>query len=379
GAALGARSDPIGQVVRDAEAGLRERFENFDVVVLANVAAPPSEDVARLRAFVDGGGGLLISAGDRVDPEGWNARMAELLPRPLRLVKSAGTGPGEAEGRLARLGDVRWDHLLFAPFAGKAREGLLGARFSRYMLVEGGTRSDGSEVLATYDDGAPAFVSTRRGRGRVLLYTGTVDRDWGDFAIRTSYLPLMQRAVTWLAGALDEPERLRGRVGRTLVLPPDPQTQVHAVQSPSGGAVPVSVEADHSLVVGPLPEPGLYRPLDASGQLVVGSQFTAALDPADSDLTRLDEGQLQAYFGEEAVRGPAGTPPPPRPPSTRLLLAPPGAPPLAPPQALRSPPPAGGPPPRAPRGDARAEFRLSRASCGRRAGSARPPAPPRGR
>src|SRR5262249_4149387 len=194
-AALGAPSSPIRPVVRDAEAGLRERFENYDVVVLANVAAPPSEDVARLHAFVDAGGGLLISAGDRVEPEGWDARMAELLPRPLRLVKSAGTGAGESENRLARLGGRRWGHPLFAPFAGKAREGLLGARFSRYMLVEGGTRSDGSEVLATYDDGAPAFVSARRGRGRVLLYTATLDRDWGDFAIRTSYLPLMQRAV----------------------------------------------------------------------------------------------------------------------------------------------------------------------------------------
>ena len=195
----------------------------------------------------------------------------------------------------------------FAPFSGKAREGLLGARFSRYMLVEGGTRADGSEVLATYDDGAPAFVSARRGAGRVLLYTATLDRDWGDFAIRTSYLPLMQRTVAWLAGALDERERLQGRVGRTLVLHPDPQTAVRTVQSPTGMEVPVSIEADHSLRVGPLPEPGLYRPLDASGQLVVGSQFTAALDPADSDLTRLDEAQLQAYFGEEAVRGPAGT------------------------------------------------------------------------
>ena len=306
-AALGAPSSPLHPEVRDVEAGLRERFENYDVVVLANVPAPPSEDAARLRTFVESGGGLFISAGDRMDPDLWNARMGELLPRPLRLVKSAGTGPGEAEGRLARLGDVRWDSQIFAPFSGKAREGLLGARFSRYMLVEGGTRADGSEVLATYDDGAPAFVSARRGTGRVLLYTATVDRDWGDFAIRTSYLPLMQRTVAWLAGALDERERLEGRVGRTLVLHPDPQTPVRTVQSPSGAEVPVSMEADHSLVVGPLPEPGLYRPLDASGQRVVGSQFTAALDPADSDLTRLDEAQLQAYFGEEAVRGPAGT------------------------------------------------------------------------
>jgi hypothetical protein len=306
-AALGAPSSPLHPVVRDAEAGLRERFDAYDVVVLANVPAPAAEDVSRLRAYVEGGGGLLLSAGDRVEPDAWNARMGELLPRPLRMVKSAGTGSGEAEGRMARLGDVHWEHLLFAPFSGKAREGLIGARFSRYMLVEGGPRADGSEVLAAYDDGAPAFVAARRGRGRVLLYTATLDRDWGDFAIRTSYLPLTQRAVAWLAGALDERERLEGRVGRTLVLHPDPQTPVHTVQSPSGAEVPVASEADHSLVVGPLPEPGLYRPLDVSGQLVAGSQFAAALDPADSDLTRLDEAQLQAYFGEEAVRGPTGT------------------------------------------------------------------------
>jgi hypothetical protein len=175
------------------------------------------------------------------------------------------------------------------------------------MLVEGGARSDGSEVLAAFDDGAPAFLTARRGRGRVLLFTSTLDRDWGDFAIRTSYLPLMQRAAAWLAGALDERETLEGRVGQTLVLRPDPQAQVAWVKSPSGAAVPVRAEADHGLQVGPLPEPGLYRTFDAPGQLLPASQFAVTLDPADSDLTRLDEAQLQAYFGEEAVRGPGGT------------------------------------------------------------------------
>ena len=91
-AALGAPSSPLKPVVRDAEAGLRERFDAYDVVVLANVSAPSAEDVVRLRAFVETGGGLLISAGDRVEPEAWNVRMGDVLPRPLRLVKSAGTG-----------------------------------------------------------------------------------------------------------------------------------------------------------------------------------------------------------------------------------------------------------------------------------------------
>jgi hypothetical protein len=141
----------------------------------------------------------------------------------------------------------------------------------------------------------------------VLLFTSTLDRDWSDFAIRTSYLPLVQRAAAWLAGALDERETLEGRVGQTVTLRPDPQAQVTSVKSPSGAAVPVRSEADHGLTIGPLPEPGLYKTFDAAGQLLPGSQFAVTLDPADSDLTRLDETQLQAYFGEEAVRGPGGT------------------------------------------------------------------------
>jgi len=306
-AALSAPSSPLRPVVKDATAGLREPLDGYDVVVLANVPAPLPEEVTRLKAFVERGGGLFISMGDKVEPEPWTQRMGDLLPRPLRLVKAAGSEAGAGDGRPAKLGDVHWSDPLFAPFSGRGREGLMGARFRRYMLVEGGTRADGSEVLAAYDDGAPAFVTARRGRGRVLLFTSTLDRDWGDFAIRTSYLPLMQRAAAWLAGALDEREVVEGRVGQTVTLRPDPQAHVTAVKSPSGAAVPVQTEPDHGLKVGPLPEPGLYRTFDAGAQLVPGSQFAVTLDPADSDLTRLDESQLQAYFGEEAIRGPSGT------------------------------------------------------------------------
>jgi len=306
-AALSAPSSPIRPVVKDATAGLREQLDGYDVVVLANVPAPLPEEAARLKAFVERGGGLLVSMGDKVEPDPWDARMGELLPRPLRLVKAAGSESGAGDGRQAKLGDVRWTDPLFAPFSGRGREGLLGARFQRYMLVEGGARSDGSEVLAAYDDGAPAFLTARRGRGRVLLFTSTLDRDWGDFAIRTSYLPLMQRAAAWLAGALDERETLEGRVGQTLTLRPDPQGAIGSVEAPSGAPVALQSEPDHALRAGPLPEPGLYRTYDAAGQLLAGSQFAVTLDPADSDLTRLDENQLQAYFGEEAVRGPGGT------------------------------------------------------------------------
>jgi len=305
-AALAAPGSPVRPTLRDPEAAWREHFPEYDVLALLNVPAPTAEVAGRLRAYVEGGGGLLVSMGDQVEPEAWNQRLGGLLPRQLRLVKSAGA-TGETAVRPARLGDVAWDHPLFQPFTGKAREGLLAARFFRYMLVEGGPRSgDATEVLAAFDDGAPALLLARRGKGRVVLLTSTVDRDWSDFAIRTSFLPLMQRAAAYLAGGLDERERMEGRIGQTLVLRPEPLLRVVEVRGPSSGArVPLHPEPDGSVRVGPFHEPGIYRPLDAGGAAAM-APFAVVLDPAQSDLTRVKAEALAAYFGEEAVRGPAG-------------------------------------------------------------------------
>ncbi len=129
------------------------------------------------------------------------------------------------------------EHPLFAPFTGRAEEGLVGARFYRYMLLEAdgsGAAQGASQVLATYEDGAPAVAVARRGKGRVALFTSTVDRDWSDFAIRTSFLPLMQRFAAYLAGSLEEREEQKVRVGETLALRPEGGQAVSAVKAPDG-------------------------------------------------------------------------------------------------------------------------------------------------
>ena len=88
-AALTAPGSPVQSSVRDAEAGLREDFAQYDVVLLLNVPAPDAETAQRLGTFVENGGGLFLSMGDRVETEAYNARLKALLPRPLRLVRTA--------------------------------------------------------------------------------------------------------------------------------------------------------------------------------------------------------------------------------------------------------------------------------------------------
>lgn len=304
-AALSAPGSPVRSVVRDAEAARRESLSAYDEVFLLNVEAPPPEQVKALEDFVAAGGGLFIGLGDRVDPDAWNAAAGRLLPRRLRVVKTA-VEPGQADAasRAARLQQVSLSHPVFSPFTGRAREGLLSARFFRYVLFEGDApgAEASSEVLATMDDGAPVFVAARQGQGRVLLYGSTVGRGWSDLPIRTAFLPLAQRIAAWLSGTLDEREEVRARVGDSVTLEAGAGGVAFA-RAPSGVEVPLtSVPQSTRVTGGPLPEPGRYTVVDAKGQSVDALAFAATLDPAGSDLSRHELEALTGWFGEDVVK-----------------------------------------------------------------------------
>ncbi len=305
-AALTAPGSPVQVALRDTAAGWAEDFSTYDLVYLLNVPAPEAGDAAKLAAFVENGGGLFVSMGDQVNPDAYNARLGALLPRPLRLVRtSVERDDPEAADKAAQLTQVKQEHPLFTPFTGQAEEGLVGARFYRYMLLEADSAaaSDGaSQVLATYEDGAPAVAVARRGKGRVALFTSTVDRDWSDFAIRTSFLPLMQRFAAYLTGSLEEREEQRVRVGESLTLHPEGTQAVSLVRGPGEREVPVKVQPDGSVVVGPVEEPGTFTVLGGDGKPVPALGFAATLDPTESDLSRLPAEALSAHFGEETVK-----------------------------------------------------------------------------
>jgi Aerotolerance regulator N-terminal len=310
-AALGAQGSPVRESLRDTTAGWREDFSAYDLLYLLNVSAPPEDVAQRLRQFVEDGGGLFVSMGDHVDPEAWNARLGSVLPRPLRLVKTAAVPNEEgADTRAAKLGQISLEHPIFSPFTGTAGEGLVSARFYKYMLLEAETPGDprnASQVLATYDDGAPAFAVARRGKGRVVLFTSTVDRDWSDLAIRTSFLPLVQRTSSFLIGSLEERESMRVRVGTTLRLRREGGPGIGDVTSPSGSSVPLKPQEDGAVLAGPVTEPGVHSVAATDGQAVADLSFAAVLDPAESDLTRLDARALEGWFGEATVTRDDGT------------------------------------------------------------------------
>lgn len=232
-----------------------------------------------------------------------NAALGAVLPRKLRVVKTAvEPAAADASSRAARLTELEASHPVLAPFTGKAREGLVSTKFYRYVLFESVSNGDVT-VLGALDDGAPALLAMRTGKGRVLAFASSVDRDWSDFPIRTSFLPFMQRAGAWLTGTLDEREAVRARVGETVTLTLEAEHPAVLVKAPSGEERAVVKQADGtSGVAGPLPEPGRYQVLDALGVAAPQSSFAASLDPIASDVTRHSVEAVTTWFGEDVVR-----------------------------------------------------------------------------
>ncbi|MFO0585001.1 MAG: BatA domain-containing protein [Anaeromyxobacter sp.] len=304
--ALSSPASPVRARVVDAEAFPAEDLSKVDVVMLLNVRDPTAK-AADLVRFVENGGGLFVSVGDQVDVDAWAKALPALLPMALNVEKTAADrGQPDAAARAARFDEVDFQHPALSIFGGEAKEGLMGVRTYRYLTVKPISKGPAAHVMARFDDGSPALVEARRGKGRVLLFTSTADRDWTDWPIRTSYLPAMQRFAGWLAGGLEERRETPVAVGEPRRLVLEEGEALAGLLAPDGRELrgralerALGKDGDGTPVFRP-DVPGLWQAeVAASGvtRLEPRLAFSATFDPRESDTRRLSPDELAAHLG----------------------------------------------------------------------------------
>ncbi|HTU24971.1 MAG TPA: BatA and WFA domain-containing protein, partial [Pirellulales bacterium] len=169
------------------------RLEEFSVVLLANVPSLPPPAIEKLERYVDKGGSLLITLGDRVDRDRYNELIGPgrmhggLLPGKL-----GDRVTGSAAGFLAWMADA---HPATAGFDSGALGNLSGVTFAERYRLE----PQGADVLMQSDGGDPVLLVKSCGLGRVMLFASTVDRDWTNLPLSPLFVPLVYRLVGYLA------------------------------------------------------------------------------------------------------------------------------------------------------------------------------------
>jgi hypothetical protein len=239
-------------------------------LVVLNDAGPISGGFAdALTKFVDAGGQVIVSTGPRTTVDSFNS-MQRLMPATLR--EAVETKAGES----VAITNVKFDHPIFEVFQESGR--LAAAHVIGYFRSE---PTANATVLARFEDGSPALVESRTGKGRVLLFTSSLGPSWNDLPLTPLYLPFIHQMVRY-AGARED--NAWYGLGQTFTVRKEANGQLPPVDTPAGARLSeVRNTPDGDLLV-TARELGFYR-------LRYGNSpgFAAVdTDGAEGDFTKLN-------------------------------------------------------------------------------------------
>jgi hypothetical protein len=282
---------------------LRESdMDNADVIVINDAPIPAGDLGARLRAFVEAGGGLLVVAAGRTQgvwPNGEEGIVPGRLGAPV--VRS-----GSQAARIVRMNTL---HPALATFADSDGGDLASAQVFRYRGLTG---VEEGAVLARYDDESVAMAERQIGRGRVLVVTTTLDPSWNTLALQPGYLPLVHEALKYLAShvpavhavsvgdSVDLESYARGLPGYAQSAAALARGTVSTLRAPSGRQAHMAPGDAFARVE----EAGFYE-VHVSGGGARSLVFAANPLARESDLTPLDLDAFMAGIGIAGSRGEA--------------------------------------------------------------------------
>ncbi len=255
----------------------------------------------RIRTFAEEGGGVLVALGQ---DSGWPASAADMLPG------TPGPMQDRLQGRGGRLGYLDYEHPVFEVFSGPRSGDFTGARFYR---ARGFAPSDSAMVLARFDDGSIALAELRLGRGRILVWTTTLDSFWNDLALQPVYLPFVHRLAEYLGGRAEAlPWFVAGQV--VDVANPEALETAGLVSSEAAGLVEGLDQVALSPMGGNLALPAVdgprYLPLEEHGFYTVRQPGTdpdrpfviaVNVDLEESNLGRVEPDELALQIEAPAI------------------------------------------------------------------------------
>jgi hypothetical protein len=203
------------------------RLDDFDAVMLANVADFSEALAKSLEQYVQRGGGLVVFSGGRVNSAFYNEQLAgkhRLLPATFGPAR----GSAEQDAEYFTVQDRDLTHPIVSLWNDPGAGTLSSVRFYRahdlvpiaYNVSKTNNtaeleQSGPPQVVIKFTHGTPAIVEHTFGLGRVIMFASTADTAWNDLAVRPAFVPLIHRALGAIVQRQDE--GLNVRVGQRFV------------------------------------------------------------------------------------------------------------------------------------------------------------------
>lgn len=235
-----------------------------------------AENVGRLRQYMRDGGTVL----DVVATAGTAKTLAALAETSITKVEEANVR------RDMLLGEIAFDHPLFAPLAAAQFNDFTKIHFWKYRRLGKEIVGDG-RVLARFESGDPAVVEKVVGKGRLVVLASGWNPVDSQLARSSKFVPLIaalmekRNALPFAAGELFVHDR--------VPLPPGKEEAKRlAVHKPDGAEVKPEPAKEFFLDTD---EPGVYRMVTTDGSRF----FAVNVDPLESKTSPLHVETLEQF------------------------------------------------------------------------------------
>lgn len=269
--AMGTLDDLALNVDRESAGALTERsLGDYAFIVVADAGVLDDAAERALADYVEAGGALWL---------GFGPRASTLTEVPVTGQRLQGFVQGGAASNApgVTVGAIETEHPGLADTAELRR-----ARITRYVTIVPG---DNDDVPIRLEDGTPLLVDTRLGAGRVLLFASSLDRQWNDLPVAPVFVPFVAGLSRYLAGATGGAGQ--PRLGDTLSLS-ELGLGAGQIFDPSGEPA-LGLAGSAGTVL--LEQTGFYA-AEGRGETKV---VAVNLDPAESDITRVDAAELERW------------------------------------------------------------------------------------
>jgi hypothetical protein len=243
-----------------------EPVRSVPLVVVTSEAT--AENNRRLAKYLEGGGTVLYVLARPGRAETLAALAGSELPATTELVPRPD----------AMLGEIAFDHPLFASFAAAQFNDFTKIHFWKYRRIDGSVLKD-ARVVARFDTRDPAIIEKPIGKGRLVVFLSGWQPTDSQLARSSKFVPLMLsllelgRPRLWSSASFMVGARV------PLLAASDPGSDV-VVHLPGGAAAKVAAGAGF---FSETEQPGVYTIDTSAGE----RPFAVNLDPAESKTSPL--------------------------------------------------------------------------------------------
>ena len=252
-----------------------QNLSEKEVVVLLNPPPLPPATLERLLTFVEAGGGLWVTAGDR----GGFQSLAGLLPLTQMSIHEIDE-------------ELDWSESDLFP----ELKGLLWNRVHVDRVLAGTPGPGAQVVVRSARTKTPLLTVLSRGQGRVALWGSTIDRDWTNLPAKPAFPVLVGVLLPWLSGSQAKENPSAFFVGDTIEREGEEDRPLH-IQRPDGRSDRMGRTGDR-WTYEKTDVPGFYDILGTKTEKV-GVNVRVE---KEGDLARMTPAMLKTWVGDVPLR-----------------------------------------------------------------------------